>query len=186
LAARRRRGVGSDHRAAALNVKHGRRRLLGVAPRSIVGRGEDPPSGCAADAPGHVVRARAAVIAHGRAIHATRSACVFVGRFVIRVRRGPATWAARGGRSRARTRGPVSACDWSGRLVRRGPHPRCSRFEYGRLECGRCRLRALGRRRSVSAKERLSVLAELPILWSARAASDAIMPFLDGAIVRTD
>jgi hypothetical protein len=42
LAARRRRGAGSDHRAAALNVKHGRRRLLGVAPRSIIGRGEKP------------------------------------------------------------------------------------------------------------------------------------------------
>jgi hypothetical protein len=35
-------------------------------------------------------------------------------------------------------------------------------------------------------RERLSVLAELPILWSARAASDAIIPFLDNAIARTD
>jgi hypothetical protein len=52
--------------------------------------------------------------------------------------------------------------------------------------CGRCRVCALDRCRSVIAKEMRSILAELLILWTARAASGAITPLLDSAIVRTD
>ena len=50
----------------------------------------------------------------------------------------------------------------------------------------RCRLRPLDHRRSVSAKEKPSIVAELSIFWTARAASSAITPLLDSAIVRRE